>query len=314
MPEQHDLMTFFDREAQELTHEYERIRRTHQGDNGTAGDQGEENWATLLRGWLPAGYHVITKGALLSSNGSLFPTVEGKASPQIDIVILPPSYPVGMINKGRKVYLADAVVAAFECKLTLTGADLIKAARNAKTLRSMTRRLQDDPYHFLFGSPIYGVLAHSHTWAGAGSAMDKIDEYLQKGLDEIDLPHEMLDMACVSDVGTWTAWKLPLVGRPGEDWTTVSARIGRIHHSSRKDAEQINPLYSMMTTLLRRMAWADPTLRPIASYFEAVKGGGMGGPERVWDQSIYPKQLREQIRGSRDARQRQWEPWSTVLL
>src|SRR6185369_12921717 len=42
-------------------------------DGGTAGDEGEENWATLLRGLLPAAYHVVTKGKIISQEGQLSP-------------------------------------------------------------------------------------------------------------------------------------------------------------------------------------------------------------------------------------------------
>lgn len=52
--------------TQEMESEYYRIQKRTREDPGTAGDQGEENWAELLRHWLPQGYHVRTKGRILS--------------------------------------------------------------------------------------------------------------------------------------------------------------------------------------------------------------------------------------------------------
>ena len=85
----------------------------------TAGDQGEENWATLLRKWLPNYFHIVTKGRILTDSGY--------ASPQVDILVLYPSYPKILLDK--KLYLSGGVAAAFECKTTLKAADIKKAVR-----------------------------------------------------------------------------------------------------------------------------------------------------------------------------------------
>jgi len=66
-----------------MAEEYDRIQKRATEDPETAGDQGEENWATLLRQWLP-------------------------------------SYPQILLDK--KLYLAGGVAVAFECKTTLKAA------------------------------------------------------------------------------------------------------------------------------------------------------------------------------------------------
>jgi hypothetical protein len=81
----HALHMFMAQVTEEMASEYERIYARAVEDPGTAGDEGEENWATLLRDWLPPNYHVRTKGRLLSHNGLM--------SPQIDVLVLKPSYP-----------------------------------------------------------------------------------------------------------------------------------------------------------------------------------------------------------------------------
>ena len=49
----HDLYDFMQQISNEMAAEYDRIQKRATEDPGTAGDQGEENWAELLRGWLP---------------------------------------------------------------------------------------------------------------------------------------------------------------------------------------------------------------------------------------------------------------------
>lgn len=81
----HDLQDFMRQLSVEMSAEYERIQKRATEDPGTAGDQGEENWAELLRGWLPRTYEVVTKGRIISQ--------EGVTSPQIDVLVLKGSYP-----------------------------------------------------------------------------------------------------------------------------------------------------------------------------------------------------------------------------
>src|SRR5437762_4573040 len=105
----HDIHNFVQRSQRELQDEYLRIQKRATEDPGTAGDQGEENWATLLRSWLPHTYHVVTRGRIVGH--------EGAASPQVDVLVLQPAYPPQLLDK--KLYLAGGVAAAFECKVTL---------------------------------------------------------------------------------------------------------------------------------------------------------------------------------------------------
>ncbi|MFF8021546.1 DUF6602 domain-containing protein [Streptomyces sp. NPDC007896] len=58
--------------------EYERIRLRATEDPGTAGDEGEENWASLFRKWLPGDLQITTKGRVLCGNGD--------TTDQVDIV------------------------------------------------------------------------------------------------------------------------------------------------------------------------------------------------------------------------------------
>src|SRR5260370_8960948 len=90
MPE-HDIHAFVFSCQKDIAEEYERIRHRAAEDPGTAGDQGEENWASLLRSWLPSYFHIVTKGRIL--------TESSYASPQIDVLVLYPSYPRILLDK-----------------------------------------------------------------------------------------------------------------------------------------------------------------------------------------------------------------------
>src|SRR5262249_28904882 len=145
--------------SDDIAAEYKRIRARAAEDPGTAGDQGEENWATLLRGWLPSQYQVVTKGRLISHNGT--------TSPQVDVIVLKPSYPPKLLDK--KLYLAAGVAAAFECKITLTAAHLDKFIENSVIIKSSFPTRSGSPYRELRAPIIYGLLAHSHSWKSPGS-------------------------------------------------------------------------------------------------------------------------------------------------
>ena len=105
----------------------------------------KENWAELLRGWLPSTYI----GRIISQDGI--------TSPQVDVLVLKSVYPKKLRNK--KLYLAAGVAAAFECKTTLTAAHIEKtgSARKPKLISSSRR----DP---LQGVTIEWIIGNSHSW------------------------------------------------------------------------------------------------------------------------------------------------------
>jgi len=151
---QHELKQFMIQAAYLMRSEYERIHTRAAQDPGTAGDEGEENWREFLSGWLPPSYQVVTKGQLIS--------IDGQLSPQVDVVVLHPTYPRKLV--GVKKYLADLVIAAFECKLTLRRQDIKKALENAKAIRQLVKPRKGSFYKEVYSPLIYGLLAHSHVW------------------------------------------------------------------------------------------------------------------------------------------------------
>ncbi len=69
----HELFAFMRDATLQMASEYDQIQNRATEDPGTAGDQGEENWASLLRRWLPPSYQVVTKGRILSDQGTAGP-------------------------------------------------------------------------------------------------------------------------------------------------------------------------------------------------------------------------------------------------
>src|SRR5687767_6920960 len=126
MRTKHEFFDFMASVKTSMEREYKQINKRVLEDPGTAGDQVEENWAEFLRGWLPANYPVVTKGRVLNHRGD--------ASPQVDILVLQPNYPMHLRN--QKHYFAGGVIAVFECKLTLKATHLKDAFETAKFIKN----------------------------------------------------------------------------------------------------------------------------------------------------------------------------------
>lgn len=139
---------FLQQDAREMQSEYDRIRSVSVEDAGTAGDEGEETWANLLREWLPESYQVVTKGRLLAA--------DGRRGPQVDLLVLRPGYPKRLINK--KLYLVGGVAAAFECKNTLKTEHLRRAFEQALEIDGLSSPRGGTPFAELVPEVLFGVL------------------------------------------------------------------------------------------------------------------------------------------------------------
>ncbi len=147
-----DLNDFMQSATRQMEDDYNRIQKRALEDPGTAGDQGEENWAELLRMWLPHTFHVVTKGRILSEKGI--------ASPQVDVIVLQPEYPKQLLN--NKLYLAAGVLAAFECKVTLKAKHIKEFINNSIEVKRHLEEPKVNTYNEIQSPLLYGLLAHSH--------------------------------------------------------------------------------------------------------------------------------------------------------
>ena len=158
-----DLIDFMHSATKQMEDDYKRIQKRALEDPGTAGDEGEENWATLLRNWLPKTFHIVTKGRILS--------FDGKTSPQVDILILQPEYPPHLVNS--KLYLAGGVLAAFECKVTLKAKHVEEFINRSIQVKHIPEKRLGTPQKELNAPILYSLLSHSHSWRENKSKADR---------------------------------------------------------------------------------------------------------------------------------------------
>ena len=302
----HDLHAYIQGNITDMAEEYDRIQKRASEDPGTAGDQGEENWAELLREWLPRTYEVVTKGQIIGHDGC--------TSPQIDVLVLKSIYPEKLLNK--KLYLAAGVAAAFECKTTLKAEHIEKAAKTCVKIKNLYSIRSGTPYKELHAPIIYGLLAHSHSWKGTNSTpKDNVrHKLLTSDLSYVTHPREHLDLICVADLAIWTSFKEAL------------HRFIRSHDLGdglvstnyiERDTINSTPIGDLISYLSRRIAWEVPELREISNYYwySGVTSGGKSQRARLWDNSIYSDEVRDHIQHGRlsGTTISEWNEWQDTF-
>ena len=294
MPEDktHDLYDFMQQVSDEMAAEYDRIQKRATEDPGTAGDQGEENWAELLRDWLPSTYKVVTKGRIISQ--------DGRTSPQIDVLVLKDVYPKGLLNK--KLYLAAGVAAAFECKTTLRTADIEKAVKTCAEIKNLYSAREGTPYKELHAPIVYGLLAHSHSWKGNNSTPENnIARKLETSdRSHVRHPREGLDFLCVADFGTWVFAKMPFMKGvyTSPAFPNGSAQTCYLGYtiSLENQLKHFTPIGVFIFKLLRQFAWENPVWRDLGDYYLSIGAHGTAkGNVRFWPTSIYSEKIRRYV-------------------
>ncbi|MDH4394720.1 MAG: hypothetical protein QE278_03485 [Limnobacter sp.] len=310
----HDLYDFMRQISAEMSAEYDRIQKRATEDPGTAGDQGEENWATLLKDWLPQNYEVVTKGRIISQ--------EGDTSPQIDVLVLKSSYPKKMLNK--KLYLAAGVVAAFECKTTLKASHIADALKTCAKIKSLYRPRTGTPFKELHSPLVYGLLAHSHSWKGERATPERNIEQklIESDAESVSHPRQQLDILCVADLAAWTSSTLTFIGpRQIPDWSSMASIYGDsgsatsvyIGHSYSQEQQvaHFTPIGVLISYLSQKMAWDEPSFRDLADYYRITNIGGSGaGQVRKWPASIYSEEIRKRVEAGRLSNGEPWDEWS----
>jgi hypothetical protein len=273
-----------------MSDEYERIRQLAKEDPGTAGDAGEENWAELLRRWLPANLHVVTKGRIISS--------DGQTSPQVDVLVLSSSYPRGLLNK--KLYFAAGVLAAFECKNTLRSGHIRRAVRTSAVIGKLSRQDTSVRDHI-----VYGLLAHSHGIAGTKKPSEKIisDALARADQEEVRDPRDCLDFVCVANLGTWALFTgymgYPDKGEPTYNTSYMGPLDKVLRQIEDSDTNyDPNPIGRFLAGLLEQFGKRDEEISAIAEYFSNAGLFGIGqGQPRSWQQEELPEEYRIQSMG-----------------
>jgi hypothetical protein len=318
-----DLIDFMTLATQQMGADYERIRKRATEDPGTAGDEGEENWAALLRNWLPATFHIVTKGRIIDWKGD--------ASPQVDIIILQPEYPPHLVRINTKLYLAEGVLAAFECKLTLKAEHIHAFFTTCVKIKGLTSNGGGSPYKELQAPILFGLLAHSHIWnKPASEPINLIEEKLWKAsMSLLNHPRQMPDLICIANLSCWQANKTSLVSpKVVRDWSThaqtLYGSLGKAtttyYRNYTNNEQPFTPIGWMIRSLVTKLAWRITPLRSIAWHFNMVFQPIQQGRLRVWPLDIYSEEVRLKLEKGEVYKDdqgrtpvRTWEEWCVEL-
>lgn len=272
----HELQRYLESVGADLTREYERITARSKEDSGTAGDEAEENWAEVLRGWLPPQYPVVTKGRIIFLDGS--------ASPQVDILVLRPSYPSKL--RDKKAYLAGGVVAAFECKLTLRKRDLDKICRTCAYIKSRLEPRGVTLFDELNRSILFGVLAHAHAIRSRTKKWEEalLDSLAVSHSKHCDHPSSLVDLVAIASDAAFLlnkSYEIAPHTNPDLEWGFLESGFSNggvvaSYGSSFAKFPRAFTLGSMIFALLRHLAFQDSSLCEFADYFRDA------GTLRAW--------------------------------
>ena len=300
----HRLHHFMNQLTDKMAGHYKEIQEWAATDPGTAGDQGEENWAEWLREWLPPAYQVVTKGQIINH--------EGKASRQIDVLVLKPFYPTSL-HSGKR-YFSAGVAAAFECKTTLKASHIDEATQICAGLKNLYPSRTGSPYKELHTPIAYGLLAHSHDWKGENSTpIDNIEQQLSTStVSHASHPRLVLDFLCVADLGAWISTKIVSTYEPNRDRVLG----GHLSHVPARDegANHSTAIGSFYVNLMEWFAWENPALRDIVDYYRGTGTGGRGGKMLLyrWGFSIFSEAVQNQIkRGRLIEGTLSWDEWKS---
>jgi hypothetical protein len=323
----HEFLDFMKSVKDSMAYEYDRIQKRTTEDPGTAGDQAEENWATILRNWLPANYPVVTKGRIIDDKGNV--------SPQVDVLVLNPSYPLAL--RDKKLYFAGGVVAAFESKLTLRAGHISKAFQTAAMIKGMVPKREGTPYDELTQPIIFGILAHSSEHKTDAQQkrfliMKQLHKYLLKTLDTLQLkspdlchPRYLMDVVCVADVATFTLAKEIFMGPTIDEEREElfgSDSIGGVSTSYEAQWEDDEDTYdsrghliaALICMLTVRLAYEDPSLQSFADYISSIGLVGGIGVVLPWSGSIFSDAVTEVILRDGYVDGAGWSRWNRHVL
>lgn len=256
-----DLTSYFRQATAEMQMEYERLRSRALQDPGTAGDEGEGNWVSLFKRWLPGDLHIASKGRVLCANGVV--------TDQVDIVVLSPMYPHAL--REKKMHLASEVLAIFECKTTLRRSHIEEAVQKGSAAKQAI-------YNAHGKEVIYGLVAHSHSWR---SEKEKVAEGISKELSDASLgyvrhPNDNLDVVCVADLGTWVgyAYSDEEAWGPGVVTEFPGPSFGEKRFAFSQT--EVPPIGRALTFLLVKLSRIDKRYGGLAIYFLMSNLAGVG--------------------------------------
>lgn len=258
-----------------------------------SGHQAEAAWVALLQGWLPSTYEVATRKYLIleDSNGP-------EISNETDIVVFHPSYPPQLRSKPH--VLVSGVVAAFSVKATLTRAGLEEAVKEAAVVKRGVISRAGTPQDDLMASPVYGLLAHSHSWKSPASEPNRNVTSALRDFDSqyAATPREGLDLVCVADLNFWSRATIAMSRHVADQ---LNQNLGDLSSGAYKEsiqsgfmkrttfdegdrsADAMPPSSLFVGTLWNKLARFHSDLKPIADGLRVTGTSGSGSIDmRHW--------------------------------
>lgn len=321
------LWSFWKEAGNRMLMQYERILRHAQEHPNTVGEQAELDWQALLKEWIPPSYEIVSRGRLIYDDGT--------TSSEIDLIILKPGYPRGLL--GYKYYIVDGVAGAFECKRTLRESHVREAARLAADIQSRNRPRTGDLRKEIHGPLFFGLLSHAHSWADQRSdPIVKIEKALVDSTQRAAKhPREILDLVCVGNLAGWAVSKgAGFPGCLGVSWRRSSPFPGdmerfhtllQVERGESRDillaglskepdkwmpilgtwlnnpgallGEPIPPVGFLICSILERLAWEDATLRDVARPFRAYSSSLSHGAmiPLYWKYGVLSEEAHERL-------------------
>jgi hypothetical protein len=281
--------------SRELAEEYERLHQVAADDPQRSGHGGEASWLRLLEEWLPPAYEVGTRKYIVPE--------EGDDTFETDLVIFNPAYPQRL--REREEVIAGGVAAAFSVKLTLDAAGLRDAVdRGVRLKRSMQRRI-GTPRDELLGPFAFGLVAHSHGWNQPSSTPRENLErnLLDVSTELVNHPREELDFVCVANLTTIATTRLVWMpsGGGGRQGAQARSDIGEVGTGMMvaDEADVPGPLAVFISALIMRLAYVDPSVRPLADALRLTGTfGSARGQVRRWrTEDVYSELVRNALPG-----------------
>jgi hypothetical protein len=224
----------------------------------------------------------------------------------------------------QKYVFAGGVIAAFECKLTLRKEHVREAFQVAAKIKRKAPVRTGTPYDELNSPPIYGLLAHSHSFR-SGNPSSKlhtiVEEYQVKYAEE---PRELLDIICVADTATLPLGKKLILGayRNDEELEEImrlgvaAAAVSTMYviHDEDKQASTLADtgaiLAGLVYELTYRLAFEDSSIRDWADHLSRLGWYGGIGRHIYWAADVFSPQLSKALitKKPEDDRWSKWHP------
>lgn len=168
----------------------------------------------------------------------------------------------------------------------------------------------------------------------SSNPIDNVDARITEVLNSIDHPSGLVDIICVADLGAWTLvhwvecpwlydddfreFRRKAGALPGGSVTTGYFRYIGANFGDREEPteEAPNPIAVLVAELLKRLAWDDADLLPIADYFRiaGITASGTMTP-RLFGLDVLSEEVQERLRhhGPSTGPEAFWDPWYGMI-